>query len=137
MTRSNLMRLAVVLAIAEVAAAIALSMHFADRMARSQVSGRALEYARDVRARAEETGDQVSDGFERLARLRDAPPCSAGELELLRAIDLGSNNVQTMGRVVDGAFACTSYGMHAPPLSLGPVDYVSPANVSFHRDASF
>jgi sensor c-di-GMP phosphodiesterase-like protein len=137
MTRSNLMRLAVVLAVAGMAASIALSMHLADRMARADVSARALGYARDVRARAEETGDQVSDGFDRLARLRGAPPCSTEELAVLRAIDLGSNNVQTMGRVVDGAFACTSYGVHAPPLALGPVDYVSPARVSFHRDASF
>ena len=56
---------------------------------------------------------------------------------MFRSIDLDSNNVQTIGRVVDGAFTCTSYGMHVPPLSLGPVDYVSPARVRFHRDASF
>ena len=137
MTRSNLMRLALVLAIAEVAASIALSAQLAARMARSEVAGRALAFARDVRVRAEQTGDEVSDGFDRLAQLRDAPPCSDRELALLRAIDLGSNNVQTIGRVVDGAFACTSYGRHSPPLPLGPVDYVSPMRVSFHRDATF
>lgn len=57
MTRSNLMRVAVVLVVAEVVASIAMWMHLADRT-----------------ARAEETGDQVSDGFERLASLRGQLP---------------------------------------------------------------
>jgi sensor c-di-GMP phosphodiesterase-like protein len=137
MTRSNLVRLAIVLVVAELAASVALSVSLAERMARTQVSGRALAYARDVRARAEKTGDEVSDGFERLAPLRGQPPCSARELALLRAIDLGSNNIQTIGRVIDGGFACTSYGRHVPLLALGPVDYVSPMRVSFRREAAF
>jgi sensor c-di-GMP phosphodiesterase-like protein len=137
MTRATLVRCAIVLVVAEVAASIALSMHLADRMARSEVSGRTLDYAREVRARGEATGDQISDGFERLAPLRDSPPCTDAELALLRAIDLASDNVQTMGRVVDGALACTSYGVHSPALALGPVSYVSPARVSFHSEATF
>src|SRR5688572_1339508 len=137
MTRSKLMGLVIALSVVEVAASIALSVYVAGRIAHNQVAARVLGHARDVRARAEETGDQVSDGFERLAALRAGPPCSSRELAVLRAIDLDSHNLQTIGRVVDGAFACTSYGMHRPPLSLGPVDYVSPARVSFHRDASF
>jgi sensor c-di-GMP phosphodiesterase-like protein len=137
MTRSKLMALVIALAAAEVVASIALSVQLADRLARGQVSARALAYARDVRARAEATGDQVSEGFERLVSLRAQPPCSPHELAVLRAIDLGSSNVQMMGRVVDGALVCTSYGRHAPPLPLGPVDYVSTHRVAFRRDATF
>jgi sensor c-di-GMP phosphodiesterase-like protein len=131
------MGLVVALAAVELVAAIAWSAQLADRIAHGQVSARALDYARDVRARAEATGNQVSDGFARLAPLRAQAPCSARELEVLRAIDLGSSNVQTMGRVVDGKLACTSYGRHVPPLPLGAVDYVSPLRVRFHRDVNF
>jgi sensor c-di-GMP phosphodiesterase-like protein len=137
MTRSNLVRLSVGLVVVEVAVSIGLSMYLADRMARSQVSEHALAYARDVRARAEATGDQISDGFERLAPLRAAPPCSDRELAVLRAIDLESNHLQAMGRVVDGALVCTSYGRHVPAIALGPVDYVSPKRVRFRRDVQF
>jgi sensor c-di-GMP phosphodiesterase-like protein len=137
MTRSNLVRLSIVLVVAEVAASIALSVYLADRMARTQVSERALAYARDVRSRAEATGDEISDGFERLAPLRAAPPCSPRELEVLRAIDVASNHLQAMGRVIDGAFVCTSYGLHVPPIALGQVDYVSPKLVRFRKDVQF
>jgi sensor c-di-GMP phosphodiesterase-like protein len=134
MTRAILVRLSIALVVAELAASIGLSMYLADRMARSQVSQRALGYARDVRARGEATGNEVSDGFERLAPLRDAPPCSPRELKILRAIDVASNHLQTMGRVVDGALVCTSYGLHVPPIALGPVAYVSPKRVRFRTD---
>jgi len=137
MTRSNLIRLAVVLVVVELGASILLSLRLANRLAEAHVSERALAYARDVRARGETTGDQIGIGFEQLAPLRDEPPCSPRELALLRGIDLASPYVQTMGRVVDGALVCTSYGTHRPPLPLGVVDYVSPKRVSFHRNATF
>ena len=137
MTRSNLLRLSIVLVVVELAASIGLSMYLADRMARSRVSERALAYARNVRGRAESTGNQISDGFERLAPLRASPPCSDQELAVLRAIDVSSDQLQAMGRVVDGALVCTSYGRHVPAIALGPVDYVSPRRARVRRDVQF
>src|SRR5688572_15016104 len=137
MARTKLMQLAILIVILEVGASFALSLLIAKRMAQSELSERALGYARDVRKRAEATGDQISYAFERLAPLREAAPCSDEELALFRSIDLSADNIQSMGRVVGGAMPCSSYGRHQPALPLGAVDYVSPARVRFRRAARF
>ena len=81
---------------------------------------------------AESTGAQ----FSRAAQLLNGDhlyPCSPGEIDLMRQIDVGSSYIQMVGRISGGMLECTSLGM-AKPIAVGPPTLVTENDVSEWMD---
>ena len=137
MEKKNAIRLAIVVAVAAIAAPLALTIHSARQSALAAEYRQLGAYARDVLNRTDATADQAAAGVLRLTTLDATPPCSDAELAMMREIDLASSYIQTIGRVVGNQLVCSSLGVHAPPLELGPVDFVSVNRASVRVSVQF
>ena len=73
MKKNLTVALTVLVAMAGIGLPIWFAIEESERQAYKAESAHALGYARDVVLRADETGKQVFEGFERLAPFRDAP----------------------------------------------------------------
>ncbi|MGD0737518.1 MAG: EAL domain-containing protein [Terracidiphilus sp.] len=77
-----------------------------------------LSYAHDVQRRTQETASQFGTAIRKL-NADGFAPCSPGDLEVMRNLDLGSSYVQAVGRVSGNTLTCASldFGHQIP---LGP-----------------
>jgi sensor c-di-GMP phosphodiesterase-like protein len=103
-------------AVAVTCAAPWLAWREARRQAYEIEASFALNYARDVMHRADETAFQADAAVRRLDA-SGLPPCSAPALALMREIDVTSSYVQAVGHVSGTAIDCSSIG--GPPVDLG------------------
>ena len=95
---------------------ISIQLAWNESFADEEATG--AHYAAEVVRRGEEAGRQIGravdllnhDGFGR---------CSPQEMQLMRALDLGSSYVQMVGRISGNTLECTSLGTTSP-LDLGP-----------------
>jgi sensor c-di-GMP phosphodiesterase-like protein len=116
-------------------AALVLPPWLATREARRQAfdaeAALTLGYARDALHRSDAAGLQALAGISTLVR-SGLPPCSEGERELMRQIDLTSTYLQAIGYVRDGVVVCSS--MNGGPVPLGPRTFRSSRGVDFYLD---
>ncbi|GAB3385613.1 EAL domain-containing protein [Massilia agri] len=124
MKKTLTVALTVLVAMAGIGLPIWFAIEESERQAYKAESAHALGYARDVVLRADETGRQVFEGFERLAPFRDAP-CTPAAIDLMREIDLGSTYIQAVGHVEGNRMLCSSIGGANGALDLGPPTYRS------------
>jgi sensor c-di-GMP phosphodiesterase-like protein len=110
--------IAVAIGLAAIAAPIWISIHLAWRHSLADEEDRVRNNARDVVRRAEETHKQANLGLQMLAKA-DLPPCSPGEIDLMRRIDLDSSYIQAVARIEGDRLICTSLGTSSS-IALGP-----------------
>ena len=79
-------------------------------------SGLALNYARDVLHRADETAAQAAAAIGRLES-SGHPPCAPETVALMREIDVTSSYVQAVGHVAGNLIDCSSIG--GAPVDIG------------------
>jgi sensor c-di-GMP phosphodiesterase-like protein len=124
-------------AIAAVLAPVALAFFVSSQEATKAEFARASGYAQDVLRRSEVTSAQILEGISRIAAAGGAEACSAASIATMRNVDLSSSYIQAAGRVVGGAFACSSLGLSGPDTVLGPVDITHPSGVTIRTDVHF
>jgi sensor c-di-GMP phosphodiesterase-like protein len=90
---------------------------------------RAFGYAREVLSRTERTAEELAAGFKLLAASPDRHPCSDGNLNLMRRLDVSSSMVQAIG-IMDGTrLVCSSLTGAGHPAELGPPQIRQPSGV--------
>lgn len=118
MHRPTGVAIAVAVGLIAAVAPIWLSIHLAWRQSLADEEARVQYNARDVIRRAEETRYQISSGLQMLKKAK-LPPCSPGEIDLMRRIDLDSSYIQAVARIEGDRLVCTSLGTSSP-IALGP-----------------
>jgi sensor c-di-GMP phosphodiesterase-like protein len=106
-----------------------LALHEARRQAYAAEAGLALNYARDVLHRNDETLDQAQHAINQVERTR-YPPCSPSLVALMRRIDLTSSYVQAIGHVRGDLMECSSIG--GAPVPLGKVAFRTAHGVTLY-----
>jgi len=128
MQRSTGVVIAVVVGTAAVVIPIWLSIRLAWNESLEDVEARVRYNVTDVLRRSDETRDQVGQGLREL-RKANLAPCSAGEVDVMRRIDLDSSYIQAVGRMQGENLICTSLGTTGP-IPLGPVTLVTDRGVA-------
>ncbi len=126
----NRPRMAIALAVglAAICAPILASIYLAWRQSVAAEKSLSLIYAHDVLRRVEETANQFAAAKRRVSDAK-LPPCSPGDIDLLRQIDLGSSYIHAAGRISGDTLLCTSLGVTAP-VPLGKPSLISSRGVS-------
>jgi sensor c-di-GMP phosphodiesterase-like protein len=106
-----------------------LAWHEAYRQAYETEAGLALNYARDVMYRTDETASQADNAIRRL-EAGIAPPCSLQTLALMRDIDVTSSYIQAVGHVTGATMDCSSIG--GPPVDLGKRSFTTSKGVTIY-----
>lgn len=106
-----------------VIAPISTSLYLARRQSISAQRVQALNYARDVMRRAEETRDEFGRADSELSQDGFAP-CSTQEIGVMRRLDLASSYIQAVGRLEGNQLICTSLGT-TQPIDIGPPALIS------------
>lgn len=86
-----------------------------------------LNYAHDVMRRTQITADQFSTAIQQL-NTDGFPPCSRGDVAVMRDLDLSSSYVQAVGRTSGTTLTCTSLDF-GHPIQLGPRSLTTNAGV--------
>lgn len=102
---------------AAVVAPIWLAEHLAWTQSLDNEEARVRYNVRDVLRRSDGTRDQIGQGFRELKQA-DLPPCTPGEVDIMRRIDLASSYIQAVGRIQVESMVCTSLGTTGP-IPLG------------------
>ncbi|MGZ5201722.1 MAG: EAL domain-containing protein [Telluria sp.] len=90
---------------------------------------RAFGYAREVLSRTEQTADELSADFKLLGASPEHDPCSAGNIDLMRQLDVSSPMLQAIG-VIDGTrLVCSSLMGPGHPIELGPPQMRQPSGL--------
>jgi sensor c-di-GMP phosphodiesterase-like protein len=118
--------LGIVLAIA---LPVGLSIYLARYQGLEQEAELALRYAREVLSRSEATAHDLDEGLNILAARATGEPCSPGNSELMRRIDISSVTFQAIGVVEGNQLLCLSLTGLGSPVELGPPDIVQPSGV--------
>ena len=119
MQRSTGVAIASVVGVAAVVAPILISIRLAWNQSLSAEKSSALSYAQDVLRRSDETARQFAQAIDKLNHDHLAP-CSPGEIEIMRQIDLESSYIQAVGRISGNALTCTSLDTKRPVPVGGP-----------------
>ncbi|MGP8254034.1 MAG: EAL domain-containing protein [Terracidiphilus sp.] len=77
-----------------------------------------VSYAHDVLRRLQETSTQFETAIRKL-NTDGFAPCSRGDVEIMRDLNLGSSYVQAVGRISGDSLTCTSLDF-GRPIPLGP-----------------
>jgi sensor c-di-GMP phosphodiesterase-like protein len=93
-----------------------IALHEARRQAYDAEAGQALNYARDVLHRTDETVGQALDAMTQLQRA-GLVACSDAARAATRDIDLTSSYIQAVGYLHGDTIECSSQG--GPPVRLG------------------
>jgi sensor c-di-GMP phosphodiesterase-like protein len=131
MRRQLTFGLTLILALAALVLPPWLAMREARRQAFDAEAALTMGYARDALHRSDAAGNQAQAGIATLAR-SGLPPCSDGERELMRQIDLTSTYLQAIGYVRNGVVVCSS--MNGGPVPLGPRTFRTSRGVDFYLD---
>jgi sensor c-di-GMP phosphodiesterase-like protein len=131
MRRQLTFGLTLILALAALVLPPWLAMREARRQAFDAEAALTMGYARDALHRSDAAGNQAQAGIATLAR-SGLPPCSDGERELMRQIDLTSTYLQAIGYVRNGVVVCSS--MNGGPVPLGPRTFRTDKGVDFYLD---
>jgi sensor c-di-GMP phosphodiesterase-like protein len=105
--------IAVAVGLAAIATPIWFSIHLAWRHSLADEEDRVRYNARDVLRRGEETRNQMVSGQRALTKA-NLPPCSPGEIDLMRQIDVSSSYIQAVARIQGDSLVCTSLGTVGP-----------------------
>jgi sensor c-di-GMP phosphodiesterase-like protein len=133
MQKSTALVLTVIVAMCAMALPMLFAIHIAEEEGLRAETDLALNYARDVLARSEMTGDQLRDAVARLLAVRGNDPCSLDSQALMRTIDLASSNIQAIGYVSGTMLECASIP-EASNLNLGPIDINQPGGMGVRTD---
>ncbi len=136
MSKSRALAVTLMAMVVAVAGPILVALTIADREAVRGETGRATTYARDALNRSEITTDQIDKGFRDLVAL-GAEPCSAASISVMRRIDIASSYIQAIGHVVGNRIICSSLGLPAGELDLGPISVVQTTGVKLRSDVAF
>jgi sensor c-di-GMP phosphodiesterase-like protein len=132
MQRATGVVIASVVGAVAIAAPILISVRLAWEQSLTGEKSRALSYARDVMRRSEETASQFGQAIDKLNH-DHLPPCSPGEIDLMRQIDLNSSYIQAVGRTAGDSLVCTS--LDTPkPIPIGPPQLVTENRVTERND---
>jgi sensor c-di-GMP phosphodiesterase-like protein len=134
MRRTVVVLLTILIACTAIGVPIWLAIVQSQRQGIEAAEQQALDYARDVMLRADETGRQVLRGIAQLKAEHRATPCTPQSLDLMRRIDLGSSYIQAVGYIVGDRLVCSSIGgSHA----LGPPDFRTAQGIVARRNVRF
>lgn len=109
-------------------APIIASVYLAWRESFTAEQAVSLTYAQNTLQRIERTEAQAFLAQQKVQRA-DLPPCSQGDLQVMRQIDLGSSYLKEIGRVSQDTLVCTSQGV-TNPTPLGKPDMVTAQGVT-------
>lgn len=123
MHRPTGVAIAVAVGLAAMVAPLWISIHLAWLQSVADEEASVRYNARDVLRRAEETRNQMLTGLKMLTKANLAP-CSEGEIDLMRQIDLSSSYIQAVARIEGDTLTCTSLGT-SYPIPIGPVTLTS------------
>lgn len=123
MRRSSGVAIAVAVGTVAVVAPIWISIQLAWNEAMANQQNTVRNYAGDIVRRGEEAGNQLNNAH-RLLNAAHYPACSPQEVALMQQLDITSNYVQAIGRIVDNQITCTSLGT-TQPVAIGPADIVT------------
>ena len=115
--------LGITVAVLAFLAPILISLRLAYIQGVSNEESQGIRFAADVVRRGEETGHQLGRAIN-LLNHDNFPPCSADEVNLMREIDIGSSNIQMVGRIKGNQILCTSLGTTGP-TDIGPPNLIS------------
>lgn len=128
MQRSTGIVIASIVGVTAIVAPILISVRLAWNQSLSAEKSSALLYAHDVLRRGDETAKQFGQAINRLNQ-DHLPPCSAGEIAIMRQIDLESSYIQAVGRISGNTLTCTSLDTKGP-ISVGPPELVTEFGVT-------
>jgi sensor c-di-GMP phosphodiesterase-like protein len=128
MQRPTGVGIAVTVGIAAVVAPIWISINLAWRESLTDEEARVGYNARDVLRRGEEIRNQIGQGLGKLKKA-NLPPCSAGEIDLMRQIDVSSSYLQAVARIQGDSLVCTSLGT-GNPIPVGSATLTTENNVT-------
>ena len=117
--------LALSVAVAAVSVPVALTLVIVQAQSRADAEARMLVLAGEVLRRSNETSHQIQDALHRLQADASREPCSDTALTRMRAIDMASPYLQTVGYVQNNYLVCSSQGNHGTAYPLGKPDYTS------------
>src|ERR1700758_2601954 len=92
---------------------IVISLQLAWNQSVADAKGVGIRYAGEIVRRTEEAARQAN----RAAKLLNSDQvarCSPREMELMRALDVGSSYIQMVGRISGNTLECTSLGDKTP-----------------------
>lgn len=135
MSRRLAISLGVIVGLIAMAAPIALSIYLASHQSLNNQLGLAASIANDVLRRSEESTDQSLAIFRTLKQAEAQDPCSEDNVRLMGKLDLGSDQIQTVGYVHDDHLLCSSYGKHNTPV--GPPAYTTPYGIQVRAGVEF
>ncbi len=139
MPRASATTLAILAAIVALAIPILAALELAQHQSLQSEMDRALSYATEIMVRSERTAAQIDDGIGMLVHTRNASgdgPCSAAQIALMREIALVSSYLQAIGYVSGDQMLCSSMGLHAGGLALGPVEQVTKGGTKVRNNVS-
>ncbi|MES2391399.1 MAG: EAL domain-containing protein [Acidobacteriota bacterium] len=104
-------------------APILISLRLAWIQGISDEQAEGIRFAADSVRRGEETASQIERAM-RILRDDHLKPCSPDEVNLMRQIDIGSSNLQTVGRISGNLVLCSSLGI-TTPIDVGQPTFTS------------
>lgn len=102
------------------------------RMALEELGLRASTLATEVLERGHAISDQFDHAFRELQA--GPEPCSPESIALMRQLTLNAYFIQAFGYMRGSRLVCSSYGLHAEDVKLGPPAYVSQLDYEIHMD---
>ncbi len=118
-----------IIAIAAIVAPVMLAIYLSFRQSLDNKTSQILHYAQDIQYRSDNTAQQVLNGMEKLNAIKNNP-CNEKNINLMRAIDIGSSYIQAIGYVSNNTMLCSSLGNTIAGWKLGPIDETTPTGVT-------
>jgi sensor c-di-GMP phosphodiesterase-like protein len=137
MTKRRALWITAVAVITAATVPMAIALNRAHHYALRWETDRAVMYAREVLKRTDSTADQVAAAIRRIRNDTSAGPCSASRQSLMRQIDITSTYIQAIGHVANGRLNCSSLGISARQLELGPIDATTRRGVKVRTNVEF
>lgn len=125
MNRKQANTVALVVGLAAMVLPVLLAFRVAHDLSLDTVGSQALAMSKELFRRAEATSDQGTAAIDVLVAANSPDACSDANIALMRASDVASSYLQSVGAVSNGRLKCSSLGRHGEGFALGPVAYVS------------
>jgi sensor c-di-GMP phosphodiesterase-like protein len=135
LSKPQAIALTLVLAAIAIGVPILFALHQAQLQGLDAAKNRAMLYAQNVIQRSDKTGDQITQGIDRLLKASPSSPCDSDAIAVMREIDLNSSYIQAIGHVKDNRLECSSLGIS--DLPLGAPDLINANGTSIRYDVQF